>query len=96
MARPRRIDPELVVKTRTAVAQAADTKTLRAAQAVLMPALAHTTLEQTAALLGVDRASVPSRVLSQHTARYQHAHCHSLFNPAKPEAQLPSVDPAVP
>src|ERR1019366_3540929 len=59
MARPRRIDPELVVKARAAVAQAADAKTLRAAQAVLMPALAHTTLEQTAALLGVGRASVP-------------------------------------
>ena len=59
MARPRRIDPELVVKARAVVAQAADAKTLRAAQAVLMPALAHTTLEQTAALLGVGRASVP-------------------------------------
>jgi len=53
MARPRRIDPELVVKARAAVAQAADATSLRAAQAVLMPALAHTTLEQTAALLGV-------------------------------------------
>src|ERR1019366_6169366 len=59
MARPRRIDPELVVKARAVVAQATDAKTLRAAQAVLMPALAHTTLEQTAALLGVGRASVP-------------------------------------
>jgi transposase len=59
MARPRRIDPELIVKARAAVAQAADAKTLLAAQAVLMPALAHTTLEQTAALLGVGRASVP-------------------------------------
>jgi hypothetical protein len=53
MARPRRIDPELVVEARAVVAQATDAKTLRAAQAVLMPALAHTTLEQTAALLGV-------------------------------------------
>lgn len=34
-------------------------KQLRAAQAVLLPALAHTTLEQTAALLGVGRATVP-------------------------------------
>ena len=47
------------MKARAVVAQAADAKTLRAAQAVLMPALAHTTLEQTAALLGVGRASVP-------------------------------------
>jgi transposase len=59
MARPRRIDPELVEKARAVVAQAADAKALLAAQAVLIPALAHTTLEQTAALLGVGRASVP-------------------------------------
>lgn len=59
MARPRRIDPELVVKARAVVAQTADAKQLRAAQAILLPALAHTTLEQTAALLGVGRASVP-------------------------------------
>jgi len=59
MAGPRHIDADLIVKARTVVAQAADAKTLRAAQAVLMPALAHTTLEQTAALLGVGRASVP-------------------------------------
>jgi transposase len=59
MSRPRRIDPELVVKARAVVAQTADAKELRAAQAILLPALAHTTLEQTAALLGVGRASVP-------------------------------------
>ena len=59
MARPRRIDPELVVKARAVVAQATDASQLRAAQAILLPALAHTTLEQTAALLGVGRASVP-------------------------------------
>ena len=59
MARPRRIDPELVAKARTVVAQASDVRQLRAAQAILLPALAQTTLEQTAALLGVGRASVP-------------------------------------
>lgn len=59
MARPRRIDPELIVKAQAVVAETADVKELRAAQAVLLPALAHTTLEQTAALLGVGRASVP-------------------------------------
>jgi len=59
MSRPRRIDPELVVKARALVAEAGDVKELRAAQAILLPALAHTTLEQTAALLGVGRASVP-------------------------------------
>jgi transposase len=41
------------------VARAADAKDLRAAQAILLPALANTTLEQTAVLLGVGRASVP-------------------------------------
>ena len=59
MSRPRRIDPDLVVKARAVVAQTADAKELRAAQAILLPALAHTTLEQTAALLGVGRSSVP-------------------------------------
>jgi transposase len=59
VSRPRRIDPDLVAKARVMVAQTADVKELRAAQAILMPALADTTLEQTAALLGVGRASVP-------------------------------------
>ena len=58
MARPRRIDPDLVAKARAAVAQATDPDQLRAAQAVLLPAIANTTLDQTAALLGVGRASV--------------------------------------
>ena len=58
MPRPRRIDPELVAKAHALVGQASDAKQLRAAQAVLLPALAHTTLEQTAALLGVGRATV--------------------------------------
>lgn len=58
MSRPRRIDPDLVVKAQTMVARASDAKQLRAAQAILLPALAHTTLEQTAALLGVGRATV--------------------------------------
>ena len=59
MARPRRIDLELVAKAQAMVAQASNANELRAAQAVLLPALAQTTLEQTAALLGVSRASVP-------------------------------------
>lgn len=59
MARPRRIDLELLAKARVAVAQAKDPDQLRAAQAVLLPALANTTLEETAALLGVGRASLP-------------------------------------
>lgn len=59
MSRPRRIDPKLVAQAQALVARASDAKELRAAQAILLPALAHTTLEQTAMLLGVGRASVP-------------------------------------
>jgi transposase len=59
MARPRQIDPELVQKAQTVVAQATDLQELRAAQAVLFPALLGTTLEQTASMLGVGRATVP-------------------------------------
>lgn len=59
MSRPRRIDPKLVAKAQAVLAQATDVNELRAAQAILLPALAHTTLEETAVLLGVGRATVP-------------------------------------
>jgi transposase len=59
MARPKRIDQELVQKAQTVVAQATDLQELRAAESVLLPALLGTTLEQTASLLGVGRATVP-------------------------------------
>lgn len=59
MARPRRIDEELVRKAQHAVTNIRDLTELRCAQAVLLPALMGLTLEQTAALLGVSRASVP-------------------------------------
>lgn len=58
MARPRRIDKGLVAKARRIVARTTDTEQLRAAQAVLLPAVASATLEQTAAILGVGRATV--------------------------------------
>jgi transposase len=58
MARPTRIDPELVQKAQTLVAQTTDLQTLREAQSILLPALHGATLEQTASLLGVSRASV--------------------------------------
>jgi transposase len=58
MARPRRIDSSLVVKAEAAAAQAQDVQELRMAQAVLLPALARLTLEQTATALGVGRATV--------------------------------------
>lgn len=59
MSRPRRIDPKLVAKAQAVLAQATDVNHLRAAQAILLPALARTTLEETAVLLGVGRATVP-------------------------------------
>lgn len=59
MARPRRIESDLVGKAREIAAVAKDLHTLRGAQAVLLPALLNATLEQTAALLGVSRATVP-------------------------------------
>jgi transposase len=58
MSRPRHIDSKLVVQAQAVLSQATRANELRAAQAILLPALAHTTLEQTAALLGVSRASV--------------------------------------
>ena len=59
MARPRKIDKGLVAKARHVVAHATDLDQLRAAQAVLLPAVAAATLEQTASILGVGRATVP-------------------------------------
>src|SRR3989304_6171443 len=58
MARPRQIDKGLVAKARHVVTHATDVDQLRAAQAVLLPAVASATLEQTAAILGVGRATV--------------------------------------
>jgi transposase len=60
MARPRIIDEELVKQAQHAVSNTTkDARELRCAQAVLLPSLMGTTLDQTAALLGVSRASVP-------------------------------------
>jgi transposase len=58
MSRHRRIDAALVSRAQTVVAQARDMRELRSAQAVLLPAVAGTTLEQTAKVLGVGRATV--------------------------------------
>ena len=58
MSRPRHIDWEVVSKARVMVAETTDIRQLKAAQAVLLPAVTGTTLEQTASLLGVGRASV--------------------------------------
>lgn len=59
MARPRRIDEELVRKARDAVNDSESLTDLRSAQAVLLPFIMGATLEQTATVLGVSRASVP-------------------------------------
>jgi len=59
MARPRRVDMGLVAQAQAAAIEASDLAALRCAQAVLLPALLGATLEQTAAALGVGRATVP-------------------------------------
>jgi transposase len=58
MARPRRIDSDLVTHAKVVANQAQDIQELRMAQAVLLPALAQMSLEQTATVLGVGRATV--------------------------------------
>jgi transposase len=49
---------KLVTQSRKAVAQATNVQELRAAQAVLLPAMMGATLSETAILLGVGRATV--------------------------------------
>lgn len=68
MARPRRVDPEMVARARVVVARTKDVESLRMAQAVLLPAEGNLTLEQTARVLGVGRATV---VRLQHRFRQQ-------------------------
>ena len=58
MARPRRIDSSLVAHATVVATQTQDIQELRMAQAVLLPALAQMSLEQTATVLGVGRATV--------------------------------------
>jgi transposase len=72
MARPRRIDKGLVAKARQRVARATDMEQLRAAQAVLLPAVASATLEQTAAILGGGRATV-ARLQQRFRQSLRHA-----------------------
>ncbi len=58
MSRPRRIDPLLVQRAQETAATATSVDSLRRCQAVLLPGLLGATLEQTAATLGVSRATV--------------------------------------
>ena len=62
MARPRRVDMGLVAQAQALALEAKTVDDLRCAQAVLLPGLLDATLEETAAMLGVGRATV---------ARYQ-------------------------
>jgi len=59
MARPRRTDAQLVASARQVVRQTQDIQELREALAVLLPAEFNASLEQTARVLGVGRATVP-------------------------------------
>ena len=58
MARPRRVDEQLVVSARQVLQQTQDIREYRQALAVLLPAEFNASLEQTAHLLGVGRATV--------------------------------------
>ena len=58
MPRPRRIDPLIVKRAHMTAATATSVESLRQCQAVLLPALFGATLEQTAHVLGVGRATV--------------------------------------
>jgi hypothetical protein len=53
MARPRKIDPDLVAQAKLLAAQTDDIQELRMAQAILLPALAEMTLKAVAKVLGV-------------------------------------------
>lgn len=58
MARPRRIDPRVIEEAQKIASSATTLESLRMAQAVLLPAILNATLEQTASVLGVGRATV--------------------------------------
>src|ERR1017187_4544947 len=58
MARPRITDEQLVASARQVAQQTQDIRELRQALAVLLPAELNASLEQTASVLGVGRATV--------------------------------------
>ncbi len=58
MARPRQIDPLVVKRAQQTAVASTSVESLRQCQAVLLPALFGATLEQTALVLGVGRATV--------------------------------------
>jgi len=69
MARPIRIDVKLVGKAKRTVKTTRDLDDFRSALAVLLPAKAGLTLEETASMLGVGTASVNRMQSRFHTGR---------------------------
>lgn len=59
MARPRRTDAQLVRRARRVVRETRDAAELRQALSIILPVEFGSTLEQTARVLGVGRATVP-------------------------------------
>ena len=59
MARPRKIDRQAVRRAHLVVGKTQDAHELRQALAILLPAERGATLEETAHLLGVSRATIP-------------------------------------
>jgi len=78
MARPRQVDMGMVAQAQALALEAQTLDDLRCAQAVLLPALLDATLEQTAAALGVGRATV---------ARYQSRLRERVARPSRPQPQ---------
>jgi transposase len=74
MARPRRIDSELVREAERVVSQTKDIQELRMAQAVLLPALAQMSLKAAAKVMGVGRATV-ARLQTRFRHRNEGAPC---------------------
>ena len=67
MARPRKVDAELVKQAQLVVSRTNDIQELRMAQAILLPALAQMTLKAAAKVMGVGRATV-----ARLQARFRH------------------------
>ena len=96
MARPRRIDPLVVKRAQRTAATSTSVESLRQCQAVLLPALFGATLEQTAAVLGVGRATVArlqttfrkKRPAGPHPSRNWGGRRQSLLTPEEESAFL--------
>ena len=96
MARPRRIDPLIVKRAQLTAATSTSIDVLRQCQAVLLPALFGATLEQTASVLGVGRATVArlqvafrkSNPAGSNPERNWGGRRHSLLTPAEETAFL--------